>query len=964
MNEYADFARDSLSDHILSLVTRVLEAVDLSRHPQEAACLIDGLLALTDARSGFIGSLEPAPEGGGDRLRCWSLRGADKSDPVCQSLAGPEVIPCGCGEGQDTTGCRIAPDFAARFAADPAAWIRNSPAPPEDDSRHGSRNMLLFPLHAGGQLLGLLGLCDREQGFDRILSDRLYPVTRALGQHLQGLKIQGDRSGFSALAQDLYCVTDLEGRILEANGAWESMARLSPRSLPGKALPDLVAQEDRHRIIQAWKTLDTAEFQEDCSKTVSPLVRIHLTPPADAKKEESGGLLWLEWTAARSPDGRRVLARAQDVTRRCEAEDSSILFRQAFDASPRPMVIADRTLPDFPIVYANPAFSKATGYSIEEVKGQNCRFLQKEDDQPEARARISRALASDSNCQTLIRNYRKSGEMFLNQLTLAPIRSRDGDVTHFFGMQDDVTGEHKIRDALKTSGERFRRLYTDTPAMMHTITPDGIILGVSNLWLSSLGYRREEVIGQSAFSFLTDDSLEYVHRISMPEFLRRGHASRVPLNFRRKDGSVMITELSAIAEYDSDGSMNRIMAVLVDKSEEEKARQAASRHEAWVNAILNTAPDAIITVDGNMAITSFNHAAELIFGWTEEQVLGRDVQILVPDHLRPRHHEHAGSYVDDARSGPVTISDWRRLRGLRRNGEEFPVMIAISRVDINGKPSATAIVRDMSEIEDKTDKLARLSEELAAQLVRANEANEAKGRFLATMSHELRTPLNAIIGFSEILKSQTHGSLGSSRYEEYVDFILESGQHLLSLINDILDLSRITQQEVTLNSDFWHPRDLVHEALNIISPLSRKARLRLRAKAPRDLPEIRVDHRAVHQILLNLLSNAVKFTPSGGRVLLQASMRNGWLRLAVHDTGPGIPPEILPRLGQPFNQVGDAYRTETGGMGLGLAITRTLAEAMGGQLVIETGSGKGSMVAVDLPLPTDQEEHHHPHLQI
>jgi two-component system cell cycle sensor histidine kinase PleC len=235
-------------------------------------------------------------------------------------------------------------------------------------------------------------------------------------------------------------------------------------------------------------------------------------------------------------------------------------------------------------------------------------------------------------------------------------------------------------------------------------------------------------------------------------------------------------------------------------------------------------------------------------------------------------------------------------------------------------------------------------------MTRAEAANQAKSEFLANMSHELRTPLNAINGFSEIMAGELFGPLGHEKYKGYAGDILKSGQHLLSLINDILDMAKIEAGKLTLHYEQVSLKEIVDDATRLMRGKIEEAGLKLVVDAA-ELPEIEADHRGLKQVVLNLISNAVKFTPEGGDIIVALSrLDDDRVRLAVTDTGIGIAPEDLARLARPFEQVEGQHSKTTQGTGLGLALTKSLIELHGGALVMESEPGRGTTVSFDLPI--------------
>jgi signal transduction histidine kinase len=238
----------------------------------------------------------------------------------------------------------------------------------------------------------------------------------------------------------------------------------------------------------------------------------------------------------------------------------------------------------------------------------------------------------------------------------------------------------------------------------------------------------------------------------------------------------------------------------------------------------------------------------------------------------------------------------------------------------------------------------------------AERANRLKSMFLATMSHELRTPLSAIIGFSELMHGELYGSLGDVRYREYSGLIQGAGHHLLSLINDVLDMSKIEAGKFELHREFFDIREIIRDCLDLMRERAGQGNVELSENIQPTPLGMKADRRAIKQILLNLLSNAIKFTPAGGRVIVHAKSANGALVLSVEDTGIGIPSDQVNRLGNPFVQVRSSAGASHEGTGLGLALVRALAEIHDGRLKIESVQGQGTTVSIVIPRVADREQ--------
>jgi cell cycle sensor histidine kinase DivJ len=305
-----------------------------------------------------------------------------------------------------------------------------------------------------------------------------------------------------------------------------------------------------------------------------------------------------------------------------------------------------------------------------------------------------------------------------------------------------------------------------------------------------------------------------------------------------------------------------------------------------------------------------------------------------------------------ARSFAALAEDGAALRGaLARAEAEGPAAVAVAPAEAPDRWYAGVLARHgdgfLVVLRDAT--LERSREATLEQAAADAEAlNAGKSRFLANMSHELRTPLNAIIGFSDIMRGQMFGPM-TEKYAEYAGLIHESGGHLLDLINDVLDMSKIEAQRFELSREDFDAREAVSAALRLVRVQADVAKVQLRGLLPPRPLEVNADRRALKQIVLNLTANALKFTPRGGQVSVSIRAEGDQLELAVSDTGVGIAPADLERLGKPYEQAG-GVDSKAMGTGLGLSLVRAFAELHGGAMSIESAVGEGTTVTVRLPV--------------
>jgi len=308
--------------------------------------------------------------------------------------------------------------------------------------------------------------------------------------------------------------------------------------------------------------------------------------------------------------------------------------------------------------------------------------------------------------------------------------------------------------------------------------------------------------------------------------------------------------------------------------------------------------------------------------------------------IAPDERDRVAAFNQGHLGGENTPSRYE-FRGLKSDGHEIWLENRVSIVDWEGGHALQSIVVDITERK-------RAEQELVSANLKLEHANQAKSEFLSRMSHELRTPLNAIIGFSETMKTEILGPMQNERYKEYVSDIHFSGSHLLTLINDVLDVAKIEQGEFRLSDDVVEVAEIVGATVRLMEPMAERGEVRLLSDIEDGLPNLRADRRSVRQMLFNLLSNSVKFTEPGGQVATRAFMNpQGEMVIQVTDTGIGIPPEILGRITDPFVQAKTAKQHQ--GSGLGLAIVKALVELHGGSMTIESELGKGTVVTGVFP---------------
>lgn len=377
-------------------------------------------------------------------------------------------------------------------------------------------------------------------------------------------------------------------------------------------------------------------------------------------------------------------------------------------------------------------------------------------------------------------------------------------------------------------------------------------------------------------------------------------------------------------------------------NERKKTEAELRQSEARLAGVLNIAPDAMILVDRDFRIRLYNQGAESVFGYTADEAIGHPMDILIPERLRQQHQKLVAAFAESSQS-TVRADGRGQIVGVRKDGAEFPASVSISKMERSGEAVFFVILRDVSE---------RLQAERAviAAKEHAELANRTKSQFLANMSHELRTPLNAIIGFAEVIQNQTFGPVGNPRYVEYVTDIRESGEHLLALINDILDLSKIEAGKDELHEENLDIAAIVRACMLVVRARAEAAGVSLRVDIADDLPYLFADERKLKQILINLLSNSVKFTEAGGEVSAAAWVADsGDFCLRVADSGIGMAAEDIPRALDSFQQIQSDLNRTYDGTGLGLPLTKSLIELHDGTMDLKSEVGVGTTAVAHFP---------------
>jgi PAS domain S-box-containing protein len=513
-----------------------------------------------------------------------------------------------------------------------------------------------------------------------------------------------------------------------------------------------------------------------------------------------------------------------------------------------------------------------------------------------------------------------------------------GEVSALFGLLQDVTDYSNALRSVERTSDRYRMLTENANDLVTRMGPDGRFTYVSPAVRAISGYAPSEAVGRLAMEFVHPEDRARVAEIFRTA-LQGPTGWTLEYRILRKDGAVRWVEARPKQAYDPvTGEPSAVTDVIRDITDRKAADDALADSETRYRLMADNASDMISRLDAKGVITFMSPASKVLLGFKPEDLLGKRVI----DLTHPEDVPGVLAYFRDLiAAGPGAQAEPLQYRGRRRDGQW---------IWLEGQPTLFFDETGaMTGIQDVVrDITSRKAMEAALETARAEAeaAAHVKAEFLSNMSHELRTPLTAVLGFSQLIAQQPELTAATRGFVERVS---SAGKALLSTVNDILDFSKLEAGQVEIVAAPCAPAPLISETADIFSLQAGEKGLALRVEGLSALPaSVTLAQDRVRQILLNLIGNAVKFTDHG-EVVVEASHAEDRLRLAVRDTGSGIPPERLEALFKRFSQVDGSSTRRHGGTGLGLAICKGLVEAMGGTIGVESTLGEGSCFWFELP---------------
>jgi two-component system, sensor histidine kinase and response regulator len=616
-------------------------------------------------------------------------------------------------------------------------------------------------------------------------------------------------------------------------------------------------------------------------------------------------------------------------------EEEAANARSQLDAIDRSQIIIEYDM-DATILRANENFLRTFGYTAAELIGKNQRIIFPDDD--EGRKDFSAFWETMRSGKSLIGDIRrvdKHGREVWLGASVSPIFNHDGVPVRVMNIAIDVTERIKAQASLKEAEAQLRvRIDAiNRSQMMIEFKVDGSIVYANDNYLRAFGYTASELAGKNHSIFVPEDYRQSSEYKEFWDGLRRGEFHAGEMRRIGKDGREVWIQATYNPILDEKGAPIGILKFATDITERVATQGAFQDSEARLRAILNNVVDGIITIDSAGTIRSINPAGVRMFEYEAEEVIGRNVKMLMPEPDRTNHDAYLARYQSTGQTKIIGIG--RELEGLTKGGRTFPMELTVSEVSHQGQRLFVGLVRDITQ--RKQEDAARRARSVA------EESNRVKSEFLANMSHEIRTPMNAILGMTHLaMKADPN-----PKQYGYLNKISNAGQSLLMIINDILDFSKMEAGKLELEHVVFALGPALDNVIDMVGQKAEQKGIVLEFSVAPEVPRYLIgDPLRLGQILINLVANAIKFTDRGDvlvNVTVEESIdRTVQLGFSVRDTGIGMTPDQVSHLFEAFTQADTSITRRYAGTGLGLAISKQLCELMGGGISVESELGKGS----------------------
>jgi len=649
-----------------------------------------------------------------------------------------------------------------------------------------------------------------------------------------------------------------------------------------------------------------------------------------------------------------------DITERKRVEEKlkrqKAYFQQLFDNSPDAIAMLDDT---DRVVQVNRGFETLFGYRAEEVKGRFLYYMVVPEDRIEEASALARAALNNQVSRIETVRKHKDGSLVDVSLLHYPIQFGNKTVA-VYAIYSDITERKQMEEEMRRATEEWRTTFDSITDLVFINDKNFRLLRVNKAFADAFKMKPMELIGKTCYEIVHGTN-EPVPNCPHKKTLKiEGSASA---EFFEPNLGIHL-EVSTSPIFDDKGEVVGSVHIAHDITERKRMEEALVDEATRRRILVEQSRDGIVILDQNGKVYEANQRFAEMLGYSPEET----AQLHVWDWDTQWTREQLLEMLQSVDATGDHFQTYHR----RKDGTVYDVEISTNGAVYAGQKLVFCVCRDITERKRAEEELQKKDEQLNAQneeLRAANEelmaqqqeliektrevdeANRLKSEFLAHMSHELRTPLNVIIGFSELMMDKVPGEI-NDKQRQCLDDILSSGKHLLGLINEVLDLSKIESGKMRLKLTNFALSELIEPLTRIMAPILMPRKQSLDIEIEEGLPLVYASKAKVEQVLLNLLDNSSKFTPDGGKLKIKAGREDSWCQVSVIDNGIGIKKEDQERMFEPFYQLDNPLTKEKSGTGLGLIIAKQIIEKHGGRLWVESEYGKGSRFTFTLPLAT------------